>query len=240
MKLQHAVLAIIIGAVTASPVPNDAVVGTKRFEVRRPDDNGAVLAATRLEARQSDESDELEDGSCQAVTFIFARGTSESGNMGSIVGPQTCTALKAALPGQVACQGVGSPYDATIQDNLLPQDTSTTDIGAATTLFDLANTKCPDTQIVAGGYSQGSAVMDGSIQALPAALMAKVKGVVLFGYTRNQQDGGRIPNYPTSETKVYCAEGDLVCNGTLIITAAHLSYGVDATNAATFLASKIS
>ena len=79
--------------------------------------------------------------------------------------------------------------------------------------------------------------MDGSIQALPSNIQSQVKAVVLFGFTRNQQDGGRIPNYPTSQTKVYCASGDLVCNGTLIITAAHLTYGVDAPDAASFLAS---
>ena len=79
--------------------------------------------------------------------------------------------------------------------------------------------------------------MDGSIQALPAAIMAQVKAVVLFGFTRNVQDGGRIPNYPTSQTKVYCAAGDLVCNDTLIVTPAHLSYGADAPDAASFLGS---
>ncbi|KUJ17436.1 cutinase [Mollisia scopiformis] len=212
MKFQSLAIAAFICTVAATPVPN------------------------RLEARQTDESDELVNGACKAVTFIFARGSTESGNMGTIVGPQVCSDLKTTLGADVvACQGVGSPYDATLADNFLPQNTSPTDIGAATTLFDLANSKCPDTKIVAGGYSQGTAVMDGSIQALPAAIMSQVKGVVLFGFTRNAQDGGRIPNYPTSQTKVYCAVGDLVCDDSLVITAAHLTYGVDAPDAASFL-----
>ena len=64
-----------------------------------------------------------------------------------------CAALQADLGANVvACQGVGPPYNATLGDNFLPQDTSPTDIGAATTMFDLANTKCPSTKVVAGGY----------------------------------------------------------------------------------------
>jgi cutinase len=81
--------------------------------------------------------------------------------------------------------------------------------------------------------------MDGSIQALPASIQAKITGVVLFGFTRNTQDGGRIPNYPTNQTKVFCATGDLVCDGTLVITAAHLTYGLDAAAAASFLVSSL-
>jgi len=221
MKFQSVAIVAFITAIMASPIPTENVI-------------------IRLQARQSDESDELINGACKKVTFIFARGSLEAGNMGSIVGPQVCSDLKSTLGADVvACQGVGSPYDATIADNLLPRRTSAADIGAATTLFDLASTKCPNTQVIAGGYSQGSAVMDGSIQALSASIQSLVKGVVLFGFTLNEQDGGRIPNYPTSQTKVYCAVGDLVCDGTLDITPAHLSYGDDASDAASFLVSTL-
>jgi len=221
----HSLALAFIGAVTATPVPSTG------------------LETTALEHRQiggSDTSNDLVNGACKAVTFIFARGSTESGNMGTIVGPGVCSDLKSTLgAGNVACQGVGSPYDATIADNFLPQNTSPKDIGAATTLFNLASSKCPNTSIVAGGYSQGTAVIDGSVQQLSASVKAKVKGVVLFGFTRNLQDGGRIPNYPTADTDVFCAVGDLVCDGTMEITLAHLSYGVDAPAAAAFLASKV-
>ncbi|KAH8697979.1 putative cutinase [Talaromyces proteolyticus] len=210
----------IAGIVTAIPLPGES---------------------TTLKPRQySDTSNDLKDDACRAITFIFARGSTESGNMGSIVGPEVCADLQNQLGAtEVACQGVGSPYDATLEDNFLPQNTSPTDIGAATTLFELAHTKCPDTIVVAGGYSQGTAVMDGSIQALPAAIQNQIAGVVLFGFTRNVQDNGGIPNFPASKTKVYCALGDLVCDDTLIITPAHLTYGSDASSAASWLKAEI-
>lgn len=79
--------------------------------------------------------------------------------------------------------------------------------------------------------------MDNAVQKLSPDVKAKVKGVVLFGFTRNLQDGGKIPGYPPGQTKVYCAVGDLVCDGSLFITPAHLTYGANAGDAAGFLAS---
>jgi len=223
MKFQLAAITALLTSIAANPVPSQS------NEVSVP-----------LKPRLVETSNDLENGPCLPAFLIFARGTTEPGNMGEIIGPQLCSALQAELGSStIGCQGVGSPYDAVVADNFLPQNTSPTDIGAATTLFDLAASKCPSSLIVAGGYSQGSAVMDGSIQALPSSIQSKIKGTVLFGFTRNEQDGGRIPNYPTSQTLVFCAAGDLVCDDTLTITPAHLSYGVDADPAATFLISKL-
>lgn len=81
--------------------------------------------------------------------------------------------------------------------------------------------------------------MDGSIQALSSDIQSQIAGVVLFGFTRNLQDGGQIPKFSASKTKVYCAVGDLVCDGTLTITPAHLTYGSDASSAASWLQQQI-
>lgn len=143
------------------------------------------------------------------------------------------------MAGQVACQGVGAEdgYAAALAPNFQPKNTDDQSIAAATKIINMANTQCPDSTILIGGYSQGSAVMDNAIQGLPAAQQSKIAGVVLFGYTRNTQDKAQIPGYPTAQTKIFCANGDLVCDNTLTITAAHLSYGANADAASTFLAS---
>lgn len=60
-----------------------------------------------------------------------------------------------------------------------------------------------------------------------------------FGDTKRLQSGGRIRGLPSEKLKIICALGDLVCSGTLIITPAHLTYSINAGEAANFLANRI-
>lgn len=160
-------------------------------------------------------------------------------SQGTVVGPQTCAAIKDNLSAdQVACQGIGTEdgYAAALAPNFQPKNTDDQSIQAAVDMVNLAATQCPQTTIVMGGYSQGSAVVDNAIQELPAAQKNMVAGVVVWGFTRAEQDNLQIPGYPVAQTKVFCAQGDLVCNNTLTITAAHLTYGRNADESGAFLA----
>jgi cutinase len=73
-------------------------------------------------------------------------------------------------------------------------------------------------------FSQGTAVMMNAVSTVSANVRSKIKGVVLFGYTKNAQKKGGIPNYPKDRVRVFCAKSDGVCGGTLLVTAGHFAY----------------
>lgn len=55
-----------------------------------------------------------QNAGCQELTFIFARGTSEMGNMGSVVGPPVAKQLASLTGNKVTVQGVDYPADAAV------------------------------------------------------------------------------------------------------------------------------
>ncbi|KAK6198285.1 hypothetical protein LQW54_010434 [Pestalotiopsis sp. IQ-011] len=184
---------------------------------------------SKISRQTLDTRTDLEDGSsssCPQAIFIFARASTETGNIGITAGPDVAGQLAQKL--KVWVQGVGGPYTADLQSNFLPGGTSQAAISEAQRLFTLANS------------NQGTAVMSGSISGLSSGIQDQVKGVVLFGYTQNQQNNGGIPNFPANKLKVYCGATDEVCKGTLFIAPDHFSYTDEAlTSAPAFLEQQI-
>jgi cutinase len=118
-------------------------------------------------------------------------------------------------------------YAASLLTNISPARTDQASIDEGKKAFEKANSECPSAKIVAGGYSQGAAVMHNTIgltKSLSEAIKSKIVGVALFGDTRNQQDKGHIPNFPDERSKVWCNKDDGVCGGQLVVNAGHMSY----------------
>lgn len=214
----------------------------------------------KIQIRQdagSTTENEFYDGGCRDVILFFARGTDQSGNIvssnlfsaqstvkeltnvkGDMPGVDLVSQLKTALGDDVvAAQGVN--YPAALLDNLLEGGTDltyATDLGNNITA---AASECPDAQFVVSGYSQGAAIVHGAIPDLSDAVKAQIAAAVTFGDTRKEQDGGQIPDFDTSKTLIICNDGDLVCNGTLIITEAHTEYNATVPTAVSFIQSKV-
>ncbi|KAF9771511.1 hypothetical protein IL306_010852 [Fusarium sp. DS 682] len=183
-----------------------------------------------LVARDLLTRNDLENGDpskCPKAILIYARGSTEPGNLGITVGPILVEAMQIAIP-DIWIQGVGGPYTADLASNFLPDGTNAASINEAKRLFQMSHDKCPDTPVVAAGYSQGTVVVGYALTQLADAVQNQVVGAALFGYTKNKQLGGRIPDYPTDRTKVFCLPADLVCDGALFILPAHFLYGPDA------------
>ncbi|RBR05210.1 hypothetical protein FVER53590_12346 [Fusarium verticillioides] len=208
------------------------LAGATAFPTASSNKERAVAAqdVNLLEARDLLNRNDLEDGdssSCPPAILIYARGSTEPGNLGITVGPILAEAMQLAIP-DIWIQGVGGPYTADLAPNFLPEGTTDASIDEAKRLFQMAFDKCPDTPVVTAGYSQGTVVVGYALSELQIAVQNQVVGAALYGYTKNEQLGGRIPNYPTDKTKIFCLPTDLVCDGTLFILPAHFLYGADA------------
>ena len=177
------------------------------------------------------------------MTFIFARGTTEMGNMGSVVGPPVAKQLASQTNNKVTVQGVDYPADAAVRPpsphlpihkmHMLIMEQGNASLGSSggpkmASLVKQALKQCPNTKVVLGGYSQGSMVVHNAANSLSAD---QISAAVLFGDPFKAQSVGKLDD---SKRKEYCAQGDPVClNGGNIM--AHLSYGKNAEEEAKFL-----
>ncbi|KAF2150398.1 carbohydrate esterase family 5 protein [Myriangium duriaei CBS 260.36] len=175
---------------------------------------------------------------CRPVTFIFARGSTEPGTLGIVVGPGVSCGLKSHY-GARNVRSIGVRYPAKTSGNYEAEGCHAE--GITQFVSDLTTTvsQCPNTKIVAGGFSQGAACLHAAFRRLDITTLARVVGVVTFGDTRNKQDGGKVPNFPPERTKIYCNKGDEVCNGVLKTSNAHRTYFKDTPAATRFLVKMI-
>ncbi|KAF4986086.1 hypothetical protein FDECE_16131 [Fusarium decemcellulare] len=170
--------------------------------------------------------DLAQNAPCSDVTVIFARGTTEPGNVGLVTGPPFFDDLTEQL-GDRSLSVQGVEYPATFAGF---NKNGTEGVPSMTSFINQAVTSCPDTKIVMSGYSQGALVVRSTADSLPAETMSRVNSVVTFGDPRNQTPitGGE------GKTMVICLPEDSVCQGGFI-NIAHLTYGSEAPAAAQFV-----
>lgn len=129
---------------------------------------------------------EFSDRGCRPVIMLFARGSTEIGNMGAICGPPTANGLKDRFgANNVAVEGID--YGALLSTNFLPGGADLLGIREMKRLISQAVSQCPNSQLVVGGYSQGAALTHRAVEDLPQAQKNKIAAAFTFGDTQNQQ-----------------------------------------------------
>jgi cutinase len=109
-----------------------------------------LLPTATLAALSSSTQNDVANGSgCKAMTVLFARGTTEGGNMGTIAGPPFVSAIGKMMGGDVAVQGIEYPAD-------IPGFLAGGDAGGSQLMAQMVGqvrAACPDTALVMAGYS---------------------------------------------------------------------------------------
>ncbi|ORY11428.1 cutinase, partial [Clohesyomyces aquaticus] len=182
-----------------------------------------------LRALGDSTQNDLKNGECRAMTVIFARGTTEGGNMGTLTGPPFVQALGKMVGAEnLAVQGVDYPAD--VAGFLAGGDADGSKLMAQLVGQTLA--ACPTTKLVMSGYSQGGQLVHNAAALLSTEESAFVSSAVIFG---DPDNGKAVGSVGAGATKVICHNGDLICAGQAVVLAPHLNYSRDADTAAAFV-----
>lgn len=206
-----------------------------------------ILAASAAIAAPTPENGltpvSLERRACADVVVHFARGTTEVGTLGTVVGPPFRAALATAL-GSRSLSFEGVDYPAVVAGFLVggsPEGSRT----MASSVIATAN-QCPNAKIVMSGYrwvsaqntlylvrilvtecvtsisSQGGQLVHNAAKLLSTAVQQRVVAAVIFGDPNRDKS---LPPILEARRKTFCNFGDLICDGTSIVLAPHLTYG---------------
>lgn len=105
-------------------------------------------------------SDITSKKACKSNILLFARGTTEGGNVGSSVGPSLIKEIEKAAPGKFLFQGVDYAADIAGITGLgrAGGEIAVKQFGEATAL-------CPGARVFLSGYSQGAMVMHNAVKS---------------------------------------------------------------------------
>lgn len=178
---------------------------------------------------------------CPAVEVVFARGTGQSAGVGQ-VGQAFIDSLSAQLAGR-SMDVYAVNYPATTAFATSAQ------AGADDTVAHVRDmiTRCPNTRLVLGGFSQGAGVMDLATKALPPQAADHVAAIAVFGNPTSPLAGtlaGTVfppigPPY-SAKTIDECADGDPACSGggNVLAHGSYVQSGMTA-QAANFVAARL-
>jgi len=155
---------------------------------------------------------------CAKFEVIVARGTSEPGDFGSMVGDPLVARVKRDLAGgnvrgypvQYPADGFAMALNAQGQKPPAAEIAAHQTIGPNDILYRIGNQtkECPDEKFALVGYSQGGMVVTSATALLKAKpeLAAKVLAVVLYG-----AGNGSTIGLPQTTLLANCARGDMAC-----------------------------
>jgi len=209
---------------------------------------GVVLAAALLAAGGAAvvASPAADAAACSDVEVVVARGTSEPGRLGLIVGDPVFSAIQRGASGTtLTSHAVDYPASTS--------PTSPTDGNRA--LVNHVSSQagsCPDQRFILVGYSQGANVVGNSlgissqgaavggpvVATIATAVRPRVAAVLVFGYPLRKLGRGITGEF-AERTLDICADNDVVCDPRGASVLAHLSYTGDAGEAADFAVDRL-
>jgi len=191
----------------------------------------AISTATALAAPAPEVA--ARQSGCEDIIVYFARGTTEIGVLGTVVGPGLRTDTALYNIGKDT-DVIGIDYPAVVSDYLAGGDP-----GGARTMATLVTQKanaCPNTKIFMSGYSQGAQVTHLAARQLPQSILDRVTGVITFG---DPYEDDALPGGLENRRLTFCNFGDLICSGLPTILPQHLTYNLDTNDAARWIRDRV-
>jgi len=153
---------------------------------------------------------------CSEFEILVARGTSEPGPFGLIVGDALVRSVRSQVTGS---RGYAVQYPADAEAKSVP-----TGVEDVVNRLTKQSTACPNQKFALVGYSQGAMVMHSAAPKIPESVLPKILALVMFGDPALRRGAATFPGGLGSRLLEQCAPADPVCSPGSDFNP-HLTYG---------------